>query len=151
MGKLSIMVGLMCLMLAAAPQGALARGHGPDFEGGMKSYKVLFSDEQNKQLDVLVEKFRKDIKPLLKAMVQQRQDLRAMMKDPSVPESALKAQVMKGAETVSQMVVKRAEMVRAVRKLATPEQLAKVDAYEAKRIQERAKWMERWDKMQNEG
>ncbi|GAB6038466.1 hypothetical protein JCM15519_30250 [Fundidesulfovibrio butyratiphilus] len=151
MGKLSIVVCLFCLLVAAVPQGALAKGHGPDFGGGVKAYKMLFSEEQNKQLDVLVDNFRKDIAPFRKAMIQQHQELRAMMKDASVSESALKAQVMKGAETVSRMVVKRAEMLRAVRKIATPEQLAKVDAFEAKERQDRAKWMQRWEKMQNEG
>lgn len=151
MGKLSIMVGLVCLLLASAPQGALARGHGHDFGGGVKAYKMLFSEEQNKQLDILMEKFHKDAAPLRKAMIQEHQQLRAMMKDASVSEAALKAQVMKGAETVSQLVVKRAEMVRSVRKLATPEQLAKIDAFEAKELQDRAKRMERWDKLQNQG
>ena len=152
MSRKSIVSLVIALLLAAVPASALAFGHGGhEGPGGeIKIFKLLFSDEQNKKLEAIEAPAKQEIHPLIKQMMEQRHELRAMIKNEAVKDEAIKAQINKISETAYALVLKKATIVRAARKIATPEQLAKVDALEAKHEEHMKKFMDMMEKMHDE-
>ena len=65
-----------------------------------------------------------------------------MLKSETTKDADIKAQVEKISEIQYQLALKRAAIIRGIRKIATPEQLTKVDALEAKHLKHREKVIE---------
>lgn len=117
-------------------------GQSPAFEhkGGqsLKSYELLFNAEQNEKLEKLRAASEPEMAPLREKVRAEMKALRAMMRDESKDDAAIKAQVGKIAEAGSALAVKEASFTRAVRKIATTEQLARIDGQREKRERKRA-------------
>jgi Spy/CpxP family protein refolding chaperone len=103
-------------------------------EGGlhpMDAFRLLFNPDQIKQLDAVMSQADQEMGPLYQELAQERQVLRDMYKNESVKDQDITAQVAKICQMESRLAVKHAAFTRAVRRIATPEQLAKVDGLEA--------------------
>ena len=137
-------VVVLCLLVQSAPSQAFR--HNSDFRR-YEPYRLLFSPEQNQQLDALLAKARPEILPLYKQLLAERLKLRPMLLSEDVKDDELKAMAVKMADIEYEILVKRAHLLRAIRKIATPEQLAKIDALEAKHLKKRQKSLERMEKL----
>jgi len=147
---------LLALSLSAIPSLALAfgpGGHGgPDGPGGkMMAYKLLFSDEQNKQLTETLKASRAEFKPLIGKLMEERKAMHALMLSDSATEKDIRAQAAKIGEILGDMAVKRAAQIKAIRKIATKEQLAKIDAFFEKQRAKHEKFREAMHKVIEQG
>jgi Spy/CpxP family protein refolding chaperone len=148
MPRKSVIAVLVTLLLATIPVSAMAfgpAGHG--MMGPIHDFKLLFNEEQNKKLDAVLIPTKQEIRPLIKQLMEQRQELGGMLKNETVKDEAIKTQITKISDTLYSLALKRATIIRAARKIATPEQLAKVDALEAKHKEHMKKFMDMMDKM----
>ena len=68
--------------------------------------------------------------------------MHALLKDEAAKDSDIKAEIDKMAGIQYQMALQRAAIIRGIRKIATPEQVAKVDALEAKQLKQREKFID---------
>jgi Spy/CpxP family protein refolding chaperone len=144
---------LLSLALAAAPALAFGPGgHGHGGPGGdLTAYKLLFSEEQNKQLDALLKTSRSESMPLVKKLMEDRKAMKALMKSDASTEKDIRDQVAKTSQIFADLAVKRAALTKAVRKIATKEQLDKIDAFTAKQSAKREKFREAMGKMVEQG
>ena len=115
-----------------------------EHKGGrfLKSYELLFSAEQNARLEALTAQSEPELRTLREKVHAEMKVLRNMTRDETKNDAALKAQVQKIADAGYALVVKEASYIRAVRKIATKEQLAKIDAQRDKREKKRAEMRE---------
>ena len=115
-----------------------------EHKGGrfLKSYELLFSAEQNARLEALTAQADPELRTLREKVHAEMKILRNMTRDETKNDAALKAQVQKIADAGYALVVKEASYIRAVRKIATKEQLAKIDAQRDKREKKRAEMRE---------
>lgn len=135
--KVMLLVVVMAL-LGVVPATARTMRHG----GGLNQldvYRLVFNDEQNKKLDALLTPTDQDFRPLYKQRMAEQRTLRDMLKSDATKDADIRAQVTKISDIDYQIALKKASLIRAARKIATPEQLAKIDALEAKRVQRREK------------
>lgn len=137
---------LICLLLlmgclVLVPAMAQADRHG----GGLyrvEAYRLVFNEDQNKKLDALLAPGHQDFLPLFKDRATEQQKLQDMLKTDTATDADIRAQVTKISDIDYQIALKKATFIRSIRKIATPEQLAKIDALEAKRIKRHQKMME---------
>lgn len=115
-----------------------------EHKGGhfLKSYELLFSAEQNARLEALTAQAEPELRTLREKVHAEMKVLRNMTRDETKDDAALKAQVQKIADAGYDLAVKEASYIRAVRKIATKEQLAKIDAQRDKREKKRAEMRE---------
>lgn len=131
---------ISCLVLMFALTGT-ALAFGPGHEPGMRQFealRLLFNDKQNEQLDAVLKPAKQDLGPLFKQLMEERRGLQELLRAETTTEAAVTSQVAKIAAVENQLALKRLALVQAVRKIATPEQWAKIEAQRAKRQQERA-------------
>ena len=98
----------------------------------VQSFKLLFDETQNKALDSLLAAQKKEMKPLFEQMKSEHEAMQSLVKAAPIKDAEIKAEVEKMSETMYQLTLKRAAFIQAVRKLATAEQLAKIDAQESR-------------------
>lgn len=115
-----------------------SQAFGPMGDGPLKAYELLFTAEQNEKLEKLKAASEPELAPLREKVHAEMKVLRAMMRDESKDDAAIQGQVQKIAEAGSGLAVKEAAFIRAARKIATTEQLAKIDAQRDKREKKRA-------------
>ena len=135
-----LLAALLAAGFVSSPNQAQAFGPGPDM-GPMRleAYQVLFSAEQNQKLEALLTSSRTSHETLMQAARAERDALRALLENPAATDAQIKAQVMKEAEARAALMVQDAAMNRAVRKIATAEQLGRVDALTAGKAARHAK------------
>jgi Spy/CpxP family protein refolding chaperone len=131
----------LVLFVCVLPGMAYAVGHGHGFRQ-IETYRLLFTAEQNKKLDALLAPTKQELPPLFKELRTERQKLHALLKSDDAKDSDIKAQIDKISEILYKLALKRAATIRGIRKIATPEQLAKIDALEAKDLKHREKVIE---------
>ncbi|MBF0480160.1 MAG: periplasmic heavy metal sensor [Desulfovibrionaceae bacterium] len=139
----------LALALSAAPSLALA--FGPGGHGGhgdsLMAYKLLFNDEQNKQLDETLKASRTEMKPLIEKLMEERKAMHALMQSDTSTEKDIRAEAAKIGEIMADMAVKKAAQTKAIRKIATKDQLAKIDAFREKQHAKREHFHEAMRKM----
>jgi len=153
MRKKLIMSCLLALSLSALPSLALAfgpGGHGGP-GGAMMAYKLLFTDEQNKQLDDTLKASRTEFKPLIEKLMAERKTMHALMQADTSTEKDIRAEAAKIGEIMADLAVKRAAQIKAIRKIATKEQLAKIDAFREKEHAKHEKFHQAMHKMMEQG
>lgn len=123
------------------PNLAHATRHGHGFHQ-IEMYRLIFSAEQNKKLDTSIASVRQDLPPLFKGLRSERLKLNALLKSNEAKDSDIKTQIDKISEIQYQRALKKAAIIRSIRKIASPEQLAKVDALEAKHLKHREQFIE---------
>ncbi len=139
--RTSLFLPVLVLGLAAGLVFGLAgksQAYGPKGDGPLKSYELLFNAEQNEKLAKLKAASEPEMAPLREKVHAEMKTLRAMMSDESKDDAALKAQVGRIAEAGSALAVKEAAFIRAVRQIATKEQLARIDGQREKREKKRS-------------
>ncbi len=131
--KSALLIGLLALFGGQA----LAFGH----KGGghLKAYELLFNDQQNAQLEKLKADSKPKTMPLMEKLMAEKRALYALFKDEAAGDAAIKAQVSKIADAEYALALEKAKFIRAVRKIATKEQLAKIDAMKEKRAKKHEK------------
>jgi Spy/CpxP family protein refolding chaperone len=144
---------LLALSLSAVP--GLALAFGPGGHGGpggaIMAYKLLFSEEQNKQLDATLQASRAEFKPLIEKLMQERKAMHALVKSDTSTEKEIRAEAAKLGDIIADLAVKKAEQVKAIRKIATKEQLAKIDTFMEQQRAKHAKFHEAMHKMMEQG
>ena len=146
--KKAIITLFLGLFLAATPHMASAFDH----HGGLNeihpvdALRLLFSDAQNKQLDEVLGKYEPEMRPYYGQLRADRQELEGMFKSESAGDKEIKAQINKISEVEYQLALKHAALTRAIRKIATPEQLAKVDRLEAEQMKAREEFFDAMSK-----
>lgn len=96
---------------------------------GIAANKLGLTDEQRTSIKQVVQMHRADLQPLLAQARTQRQELRTIVTAPTLDDAALSAQSEKIAATQKQILIETAHLRADVRKLLTPEQIAKADAW----------------------
>jgi len=134
------LLALLLACLGIVPAAAQAARHGAGFGFyRVDAYRLVFSDEQNKKLDAVLAPAGQEFAPLYKERMAELQKLRDMLKSEDAKDTDIRAQVTKISDIDYQIALKKANCIRAIRKIATPEQLTKIDALEAKRTKQRQK------------
>jgi Spy/CpxP family protein refolding chaperone len=135
----------------AAPHPAKALGPGPDHPPlRMEAFQALFTEEQNQKLEALLKSSRSGHEALMEAARVEHDALRDLLEDPAATDAQIKAQVMKEAEARAALMVQDAALNRAVRKLATAEQLSRIDALTARQAARHAKMHAAMEKCRKE-
>lgn len=150
MRRLSLVSCFVVLSLLVMSVPSQASRRGGDFRR-FEPYRLLFSTEQNQQLDALLAKAKPELLPLYKQLHTERLKLRQMVRSEETKDADLKAMTLKMADIEYEILIRRAQLIRAIRKIATPEQLAKIDALEAKRLKQQQKFLERLEKLPPQG
>jgi len=135
---------IFCLFLSTTAGTAMAH---PPCAGSneirpIDAFRLLFSEDQNKRMDDVLKQFEPEMRPLFGQLRQYRQELEAMFKSESATDQDLKAQIDKISGVEFQLAVKHAAMTRTIRKIATPEQLVKVDDMEADQMKSREEFFQ---------
>jgi Spy/CpxP family protein refolding chaperone len=141
MKKSVVWIMFVAIFVLTASVFAHAAGHWRGFRQ-LEAYRLLFSAEQNKKLDATLAPAKQELPPLFKELRVQREQLHALLKSETAKDSDIKAQIDKISESQYQLALKRATLIRNIRKIATPDQLAKIDALEAKHLKHREKVMD---------
>lgn len=138
MWKNVLLLVALAVCLGVVPASARTLRHSGGFYQ-VDAYRLVFNEEQNKKLDAALSPSDQDLRPLYKQRMAEQRTLRDMLKSDTAKDADIRAQVTKISDIDYQIALKKANLIRAIRKIATPEQLAKVDALEAKRAQRRGK------------
>ena len=138
---ITLFLGLFIVSLLGTA-GAFERHEGLSEIHPVDAMRLLFNDDQDKKLDDLLNKSRPDMRPLYMQLRQYRQELETMFKSDSVGDQQIKTQISKISGVEYQLALKHAALTRAIRKIATPDQLAKVDQLEADQMKSREEFYE---------
>jgi len=141
MKKTILCMTVLAFLVTFLPGVTYAAGRGHGFQQ-VEAYRLLFSADQNKKLDALLAPAKQEFPPLVQELRGERQKLHALLKDEAAKDSDIKAEIDKMAGIQYQMALQRAAIIRGIRKIATPEQVAKVDALEAKQLKQREKFID---------
>jgi Spy/CpxP family protein refolding chaperone len=141
--KRVIVIVLGCLLLVVTPGLLLAfEQHGGTDIQPVDALRLLFNEDQNKQLDALLSKYEPDMEPQYRQLRKYRHELEAMFNSGTATDQNIKAQISQISDAEYQLAVKHAALTVAIRKIATPEQLAKVDAMEAAQARSREEYFD---------
>lgn len=146
-----MLAAFLAASFLAAPQQAKAFGPGPDLPPmRLEAYQVLFTEEQNQKLEALLKSSRSGHDTLMEAARSEREALRGLLDNPTATDAQIKAQVMKEAEARAALMVQDAALNRAVRKIATAEQLGRIDALASQQAGRHAKMRAAMEKCRKE-
>ncbi len=138
MRKVFLTSALLIGLLALLGGQALAYGHKKG-GGHLKAYELLFNDQQNQQLEKLVAASHPKMGPLFKKLKSEKHALYTMLKNEAYGDTEIKTQVSKIADAQYALALEKAKFIRAVRKIATKEQLAKIDTLKEKHAEKHKK------------
>jgi len=140
--KNTLLIGLICLMLAAFPMvwtvGLASAGEGGGHGGGGHHgpfpmlKKLGLTDVQKREVAGILKENRDQIKSLATQMADARKKVFALAGAAEYNEAALRQAAQDAAKVHEDMIVLRAQMGQKIRAILTPEQLAKLDAMKAK-------------------
>jgi len=126
-----LVVLVACLGLT--PASARAVRHGLFGFYRVDAYRLVFTEEQNAKMDAVLAAEGQDFLPLFKQRRAAQRRLADMLKSDAATDADIRGQVTVIGNIDYQIALRKAKLIRAIRKIATPEQLAKVDALEVKR------------------
>lgn len=146
-----LLAAILAAGFTASPHPAKAFGPGPDHPPlRMEAFQALFTEEQNRKLEALLKTSRSGHEALMEAARAEHEALRGLLENPEATDAQIKAQVLKEAEARAALMVQGAALNRAVRKIATAEQLARIDGLAARQAARHAKMHAAMEKCRKE-
>lgn len=131
----SLLIATACLLTLPAHSRAFGPGPGPGMPPGPKALGLLFNEDQNRKLEELEKAHRAETRPLADRLRQERHALRLLIQGGAAKDKELRAQMARVAEAETTLAFQEAAFIRSVRALATEDQLARLDAAEARENQ----------------
>ena len=101
------------------------------------------SNEQREEIRTIVTGYREDFAPLVREMVWQRQVLRNAVLAESANTTDIKQQVTALGETIAEVSLLAADVIRDVRPVLTPDQIERVETFTAEHDTAAQRWLER--------
>jgi protein CpxP len=90
--------------------------------------KLNLSDQQKSQMKEVFKKDQPLVKPIFTKLINEKRELRTLIQSGSADEAAIRAQSAKVAGVEADLAVQRAQMVKQLRAILTPEQVERFKA-----------------------
>ncbi len=129
----ALLIGMLGLLADQVP--AFDRTGG----GHLEEYELLFDTQQNQKLEKLATASQPRALPLAEKLKAEQHGLKVLLENEAYAGAQIKSQVSRIAEARYALALEQAAYLRAVRRIATPDQLAGIDALEQKQAEKRAK------------
>ncbi len=116
-------------------EGAPGPQHGVMLQKQQMLIKALgITDEQKARMKDILQKYRPELKPLMKQYHVEKRSLRRLVHEGTTDEAAIRAQTVKLSTVEAELAIQRARMIHDMRGVLTQEQLQKLSQMEKDRI-----------------
>ncbi len=95
--------------------------------------KLGLTDQQKARMKEVFAKDRPLIKPIISRLMDEKRQMRTLIRSGSADEAAIRAQAAKVASVEADLAVQRAQMAKELRAVLTPEQIEKFKALQKER------------------
>ncbi|HEX9006932.1 MAG TPA: Spy/CpxP family protein refolding chaperone [Bacteroidota bacterium] len=107
--------------------------------------KLGLTDQQKARMKEVFAKDRPLIKPIVSRLMDEKHQMRTLIRSGSADEAAIRAQAAKVAGVEADLAVQRARMAKELRAILTPEQIEKFKAIQKERDERLDKFRKRMD------